>query len=56
MLNISRKKISITLNFLTAVSAFLGVILSCVYSVEDGYFPWVTRLFYFTQVRKVQFR
>lgn len=53
MLNISRKKISITLNFLTAVSAFLGVILSCVYSVEDGYFPWVTRLFYFTQQSNV---
>ena len=49
----TRKKISIALNFLTALSAFLGVVLSCVYSVEDGYFPWVTRLFYFTQQSNV---
>ena len=53
MLKQYRKLISIIFNFLTAISAFLGVVLSCVYSVEDGYFPWMTRLFYFTQQSNV---
>ncbi|MBR7117264.1 MAG: Pr6Pr family membrane protein [Clostridia bacterium] len=44
-----RKRIIIALNILISVSSLLGVLLSCIFAVNDGYSDWYRRLFYFTQ-------
>ena len=44
-----RKNISIVLKSLIAFFAFFAVISSCITAAYDGYSPWYTRLFYFTQ-------
>lgn len=44
-----KKRFSICINFTVAFLALLGVTLSLVFSEKEGYSPWWTRLFYFTQ-------
>lgn len=43
-----KRKISITLKLLTAVTALGGVLLSLFQSAQDGYLHWTKRLLYFT--------
>ena len=45
----NRKKFSVCINFTIAFLAMLGIGLSLVFSVEEGFSPWWTRLLYFTQ-------
>lgn len=44
------KYFSIVLNFLIFVLSTTGFILSCVFAKKDGYYHWLTRLLYFTQL------
>jgi len=44
-----RKKVSIGLNFGVGIFATLGVVLALCFASKQGYTPWYTRLFYFTQ-------
>ena len=47
------KKLSICLNYAVGVLSFLGVILALFFARRDGYNPWYTRLWYFTQQSNV---
>lgn len=49
----TRKKVSLALKILIGLSAFLGLILACVFAERDGYSAWYKRLYYFTQMSNV---
>ncbi len=45
----NRKKFSVCLNFTVGAFVILGMILALTLAEQEGYTPWYTRLFYFTQ-------